>query len=315
VTDKRQKKQNLLEVRSLSHKLPGLRPRTPETNEEAARMSFRVQSLFWKVGLIFAAPILLAGAFSPAVRPISPSSSKHSQGLSKDPLHEYSCLFSSSKDLDTNESNSKKSDTEDTMLLQAFKFVGKSTSAVVAGTFYIVLAYRRDALMVSFFIGAISNGILSKVLKKVLNISRPEELNLQELDLKPSDNGMPSSHAMSLGFIGTFTALSLPSTTIPIVLYSLVSLVYRVQTKLHTFDQVLVGGIVGSLNGWLWKVLCTNDNPFGVTVTDWVSSMFLNEQRLLPYWALTIPGLVGALVVGSFERRIARYLEQRKKKD
>lgn len=36
--------------------------------------------------------------------------------------------------------------------------VGKSTSLVVSAVFAAVLAYQRDALMVSFFLGAISNG-------------------------------------------------------------------------------------------------------------------------------------------------------------
>eukprot|EP00957_Ditylum_brightwellii_P068003 5162984-Ditylum_brightwellii.AAC.1 len=97
-------------------------------------------------------------------------------------------------------------------LEKALFAIGKSTSSVVSLTFFAVLAYRRDAFIISFFIGAISNGIMSKVLKRVLNQDRPEELQLAtEIKLKPSDKGMPSSHAMSLGFIGTVTALSLPN--------------------------------------------------------------------------------------------------------
>ena len=285
-------------------------------------MSFRVQSVL-KLGLIVAAPILLVSAFStttpfnfnnPASSTRLPSkdlTSNLKQVPSFTPFSSFRKATESEDSVQTPDGNGGGK----TMLSlsQAFQLVGKTTSAVVAGTFYIVMAYQRDALMVSFFIGAISNGILSKVLKKVLNISRPEELDLQELELKPSDNGMPSSHAMSLGFIGTFTALSLPWTTVPIILYSIISLVYRIQTKLHTVDQVLVGATVGTLNGWLWRILCTSDNSFGFTITDWVSSSFLNEQGLLPYWALAVPALIGAMVVGSVERRIARFLEQRKK--
>ncbi len=56
----------------------------------------------------------------------------------------------------------------------------------VAITFFVFLAVKRDALMVSFFIGAINNGILSKVLKKLLNQERPAEISETVKD-KPSD--------------------------------------------------------------------------------------------------------------------------------
>jgi membrane-associated phospholipid phosphatase len=185
-----------------------------------------------------------------------------------------------------------------------FTTIGKSTSAVVAGTFYIVLAIQRDALMISFFIGAISNGILSKVLKKLLQQARPEALDTTEMELKPSDNGMPSSHAMSLGFIGTFTALCLPWTSLFLMGYVVLSLMYRVESKLHTLDQVLVGASVGSLNGYLWFL-------YNINLMDFVTKHFLNEQGLLPLWGLAVPALLGAAIVGSVERRISRFLKQR----
>ena len=78
---------------------------------------------------------------------------------------------------------------EDLPMKSLVTIIGSTTSAVVAGTFYCILAYKRDALMVSFFIGAISNGILSKVLKKILDQERPAELKESELNLPPSDNG------------------------------------------------------------------------------------------------------------------------------
>lgn len=128
--------------------------------------------------------------------------------------------------------------------------LGKSTSSFVSLTFFAFLAVRRDAYMISFFIGAISNGILSKVLKKILNHDRPEALDLSDhIKLKPSDGGMPSSHAMSLGFIGTYTALglveSMPWLVGLIVPYVALSLYYRVKSSLHTVEQVAVGLVLG----------------------------------------------------------------------
>ena len=195
--------------------------------------------------------------------------------------------------------------------------VGSTTSAVVAITFYLILAYKRDALMVSFFIGAISNGILSKVLKKLLQQERPADLDESALDLVPSDNGMPSSHAMSLGFIGTFTALILPWTTLPSLIYVIVSLVYRVKINLHTVEQILVGITLGSMNGYFWRSLCVGTNTYfpNINVIDWVSENLLNGNGELPLWALSVPALVGAAVVGSIERRISLYLKKKRPKD
>lgn len=132
----------------------------------------------------------------------------------------------------------------------AISLLGKSTSSFVSLTFFAFLAVRRDAYMISFFIGAISNGILSKILKKILNHDRPKALDLSDhIKLKPSDGGMPSSHAMSLGFIGTYTALgvadSMPWLIALIVPYVFLSLSYRVKSSLHTVEQVAVGVVLG----------------------------------------------------------------------
>eukprot|EP00934_Nitzschia_sp_Nitz4_P008240 Nitzschia sp. Nitz4//scaffold38_size140716//113604//114257//NITZ4_003164-RA/size140716-processed-gene-0.65-mRNA-1//-1//CDS//3329550129//8230//frame0 len=186
--------------------------------------------------------------------------------------------------------------------------VGSTTSTVVSGTFFFVLAYRRDAPTVSFFMGAIGNGILSKVLKKIVDQQRPPELSVSKLDLPPSDNGMPSSHAMSMGFIFTYTALSAPWTTMPLIGYLLVSLKYRVKMHLHTVDQILVGLALGTANGFVWRALCFGKNPMGIHVLDWVSKTILRDQEKLPWWGLAVPALVGAAVVGSVERRISRWV-------
>ena len=165
----------------------------------------------------------------------------------------------------------------------------------------------------NFFIGSISNGILSKILKKVLKQERPSGLDESFLDLPPSDNGMPSSHAMSLGFIGTFTAFQLPWTTVPLLIYATISLIYRVKTNLHSVEQVVVGSVLGSVNGIIWCSLCFGNNIFGVHVVDWVSETFLNEQGLMPWYGLAVPALIGAAVVGSVERRLSRSILKKSK--
>lgn len=229
-------------------------------------------------------------------------------------ISKISLSSQSTNDTEQQEDQEEKEDSQLLIMNTLLTTIGSTTSALVAGTFYAVLAYRRDALMVSFFMGAISNGILSKVLKKVLNQERPAELNESNLKLKPSDGGMPSSHAMSLGFICTFTALNLPSTTIPLIVYVAISLLYRINTKLHTTEQIIVGLTLGTINGYIWRSLCFGTNPLvDVNLMDWVTQNFLNESGLLPLYALSIPAIIGAAVVGSVERRIARFLKNKKK--
>ena len=139
------------------------------------------------------------------------------------------------------------------LMNEVVTLVGKRTNILVSLTFFITLAYRRDAFMISFFLGAVGNGILGKVLKKVINQERPEELaSVEDIKVKPTDNGMPSSHAMSLGFICLFTALNLPQTSIPLALFVLSSLTYRINKKLHTKDQIFVGLVLGG-KGYFYK--------------------------------------------------------------
>jgi len=200
--------------------------------------------------------------------------------------------------------------------------IGSTTSTVVAGTFFIVLCYKRDALMVSFFLGAICNAVFGKVLKKVLNIERPEiaaaangdaddAAMVPKIDVidsidRPSDNGMPSSHAMSLGFICTFVTLLLPKTTIPLLAYASISLIYRVKVNLHTVDQIAVGAVLGTVDGALWWQLCSSTTRFNLV--DWVSaSGMMNEYGLLSWYFLAVPALIGAAVFGSVERRLGKY--------
>jgi len=196
--------------------------------------------------------------------------------------------------------------------------IGKSTSAAVALTFFAVLAYRRDALMVTFFIGAIGNGIAGKILKQLLDQDRPEELELNgDIKLKPGDKGMPSSHAMSLGFICTFTALGIPWTAVPLLIYVILSLYYRVKANLHTFEQIVVGLVFGVINGILWRDLALGVSPLfpSVHIMQSISDHLIPPGGVLPAPYLVVPAAVGAVVVGSFERKMSRWLAQFKAED
>jgi membrane-associated phospholipid phosphatase len=132
------------------------------------------------------------------------------------------------------------------------------------------------------------------------------------LSVEPSDGGMPSSHAMSLGFIGTFTSLALPLLTWPILAYVTVSLVYRVRSNLHTPQQVAVGLSVGTINGYVWWRLCHGTLFSSLHLMSVVSDRLLVDGQL-PWPYVAIPAALGLAVVGSFERRISRWINRSKK--
>lgn len=206
------------------------------------------------------------------------------------------------------------------------KTIGSTTSIFVSGTFFVILSYKRDSFMLTFFIGSILNGITSKILKRALNIDRPDgHLNKSSVKIKPSDKGMPSSHAMSLGFICTYTALEifklmgkgLTSLSIisALMIYSAISLIYRVQSKLHTTDQIVVGLSAGIFNSMMWRSLAFGINPIfpSINIMEWIQLKILPDSGVMPMHYLIVPALVGAMVVGSVERRISLWLRNRKK--
>ncbi len=140
--------------------------------------------------------------------------------------------------------------------------------------------------MLTFFIGSILNGITSKILKKFLNQDRPSGFeNDSIVKVKPSDKGMPSSHAMSLSFIGVYTAITLCSSEIftstggigtkiatcfALAIYVSISLIYRVKSHLHTTDQVLVGFVVGSK--YKFKLL-NFQTQLSLMISDWFNKI------------------------------------------
>lgn len=201
-------------------------------------------------------------------------------------------------------------------------------------------------------------GILSKVLKKIIDQSRPlpppppptgknyefvaaasvataeQEATLLSsapplavlvAPVPPSDGGMPSSHAMSLGFIGMFTTLiwwpSLAVFRLPVILgmvtmwfYMAVSLIYRVQAKLHTVEQIAVGLVLGSSLGWMWFQACVGNNPWNLSIMDGTRRYLLDSTTgVLPWKWMVVPAVAGLAVVGSFERRLSQWMKLLKK--
>lgn len=106
-------------------------------------------------------------------------------------------------------------------------------------------------------------------------------------------------------------------------LYSILALRYRIKVNLHTLEQVIVGLVLGIGNAIAWLKFAVgvgvgdgNNNIVAATgpVLSWVQDNFVSaETGLFPYSALAIPIVVGILVVGSFERRIALWMKNKGK--
>ena len=205
---------------------------------------------------------------------------------------------------------------------RATTLIGKSASSIVSLSFFALLSTKRDALTTTLFIGSILNAIVGKILKKILNHDRPAELELSnKVKLKPSDGGMPSSHAMSLSFIGTVilfgvivpaTATASNNNMIGIaagtlmVIYSAIALRYRVRDHLHTLEQIVVGYGIGLFNAIVWLKFAVA----GTVVTMVQQYLISSDTNQFPLIGLAVPILVGVVVVGSFERRIGVWLKK-----
>ena len=68
-----------------------------------------------------------------------------------------------------------------------------------------------------------------------------------------------------------------------------------------------------ALNGLTWYTLASGNNVFfpKVNIMDFVSSTMLPDSGIMPIKFLAIPALVGAAVVGSFERRISGWIRKK----
>lgn len=129
---------------------------------------------------------------------------------------------------------------------------------LVAGSFAFAAIWKRDAEIMWALMGAVANTILSSILKKMFNHERPAPA-------LRSDPGMPSSHAQSIFYAAVFLLLSvfywLGTNYLAMILGATIiaSASYlswlRVSQRLHTLNQILVGGTVGSAFGALWFAL------------------------------------------------------------
>jgi len=73
--------------------------------------------------------------------------------------------------------------------------------------------------------------------------------------------------------------------------------------------------VASAINGFLWRELTFGTSPLfpSVCFMDIASNLLLPTNGVMPVQYLIIPAAVGAAVVGSFERRISRWMSNNRK--
>jgi membrane-associated phospholipid phosphatase len=96
-----------------------------------------------------------------------------------------------------------------------------------------------------YILGFVINTLLNVVLKQIIKQPRPD-MTIERFKFETF--GMPSGHSQSVAFSTVFTYLSTQTQFIYLyVLISIITMVQRLVYNHHTFLQVLVGGLVGSM--------------------------------------------------------------------
>lgn len=134
--------------------------------------------------------------------------------------------------------------------LGVFNALGVSSKFLVSSLAATVLLLTDSWAPLFYIIAAVTNGVLSKVIKNSLKQPRP-------LQSDKGGYGMPSSHAQSFFFFLMVLVVNhrriFPNGYIALVtcstlaVYAVVASSWRVTTQLHTTAQTVVGGALGTL--------------------------------------------------------------------
>lgn len=142
-------------------------------------------------------------------------------------------------------------------IMRILWYINESTKWVVSALVFGILLVRRDETTAWCIIGGVVTAIVCRMLKFIINASRPSSSTR-------SDPGMPSSHASTLSFLSMFPSLMLMrpegrhdlssavllAWIIPLGGLFLTSL--RVILGYHTVPQVSVGWFLGTMMAYAW---------------------------------------------------------------
>lgn len=134
-------------------------------------------------------------------------------------------------------------------LRKGLVLLNESTKFVVSAAALAVLLQQRNAAASFALSGSVINSLAGKALKRVLNHARPA-------GARKADPGMPSSHALSLGYLATYGAAALLDSgssgarlaALGLQALGLFLTALRVALGYHTMPQVIVGYGLGASN-------------------------------------------------------------------
>jgi len=133
--------------------------------------------------------------------------------------------------------------------------------------FAIYILWNKPNLFFYYLVGVVTSAILNLILKGILKQPRPSE-DLKEFNLAiknghrfvfkngiPHDIfGMPSGHSQSVMFTLTYISFALKNLKISLsfLFVALLTMAERVIDNHHTFMQIVFGGLIGILYGYLF---------------------------------------------------------------
>lgn len=172
------------------------------------------------------------------------------------------CHVKSSKE--SQASGDSPSHVEKSEPLSVLAYINESTKWVVSGIAFTILISKRDEITAWCIIGGVISAILCRMLKLMINASRPP-------NARKSDPGMPSSHASTLAFLSMYPSMMLlehspgveVATSNVALACSLVAggvflTCLRVILGYHTWPQVVVGWLLGSSVAIVWQYMGVN---------------------------------------------------------
>jgi dolichyldiphosphatase len=137
-------------------------------------------------------------------------------------------------------------------LRRALSLINESTKWIVSSIAALFLISKHDSSVMWALLGSIVSSFLNKALKKAINQARPA-------NARKADPGMPSSHANSLAFLGTYSSLALAQyhsigAALALLFTSIFLTWLRVVLGYHTYPQVVVGFGLGSATAVGWRI-------------------------------------------------------------
>lgn len=141
-------------------------------------------------------------------------------------------------------------------------FIGEYSYFIIIVTTFALL-YNKPKLYYYYIFGIIINSILNIILKLIIKEPRPPRLkNSNILQTQPYNGtkivnfniyGMPSGHSQFVFFSTLYIWLACKNIKITIFYFTvaLITLYQRVKYNMHTFFQVVIGAIIGSVMGCL----------------------------------------------------------------